>query len=314
MQDDDNWARESLREIALEGIRERRRARRWGIFFKLLVLLYLFALLFFSTRPLLGLAEDRAVGPHTAVVKVEGPIMADSAASADRVLAGLQRAFEAENAQGVMLEINSPGGSPVESSRIYQGIMALRAANPDMPVHVVAGDSLASGAYYVAAAADGIHVDGATVVGSIGVISRGFGFTDAIDRLGIERRTYAAGDAKSALDPFEAPDPEAVEHLQTMLDDIHAQFIAAVREGRGDRLTDENEAIFSGRIWTGRHGIELGLADALGTPQSVATTVIGAERRVDYTPPRNLLERVFERMGGAAARVWVQMQQPGWQT
>ncbi len=312
MQDDESWARDSLRDIALEGVRERRRARRWGIFFKLLILSYLFALLFFSIRPLSGLGEQQATGPHTAVVTVDGPIMADSPASAERVIAGLRRAFEAPGARGVLLEINSPGGSPVESSRIYQAITRLRDAHPTMPLHAVAGDSMASGAYYIAAAADGIHADGASVVGSIGVISRGFGFSDAIARLGIERRVYAAGANKNSLDPFAPPDDESERHLQTMLDDIHAQFIAAVRSGRGDKLTGNNEALFSGRMWTGRQGLELGLVDSLASPAVVAEEVIGAGRRIDYTPPRKWLDRVIERVGGAAARAMVDWQHPGW--
>ena len=310
MQDEETWARDSLRDIALEGIRERRRARRWGIFFKLAVLAYLFALLFFSARPLLGLGADASTGPHTAVVEIEGPIMADSRASAERVIAGLERAFEAPQAQGVMLQINSPGGSPVESSRIYQAIQTLREAHPDMPVHAVAGDAMASGAYYIAAAADEIHVDGASIVGSIGVISRGFGFSEAIDRLGIERRVYAAGDEKAGMDPFTEPDPDEEARMQDMLDGIHEQFIEAVRAGRGERLDTEDETLFSGRIWTGEQGIALGLADGLGTPRTVAAEVIGAEQRIEYAPPRPFLDRALERVGGAAARVWLEMQHP----
>ncbi|AGM40914.1 peptidase S49 [Spiribacter salinus M19-40] len=310
MQDEETWARDSLRDVALEGIRERRRARRWGIFFKLAVLAYLFALLFFSARPLLGLGADASAGPHTAVVEIEGPIMADSRASAERVIAGLERAFEAPQAQGVMLKINSPGGSPVESSRIYQAIQALREAHPDMPVHAVAGDAMASGAYYIAAAADEIHVDGASIVGSIGVISRGFGFSEAIDRLGIERRVYAAGDEKAGMDPFTEPDPDEEARMQDMLDGIHEQFIDAVRAGRGERLDTKDETLFSGRIWTGEQGIALGLADGLGTPRTVAAEVIGAEQRIEYAPPRPFLDRALERVGGAAARVWLEMQHP----
>lgn len=310
MQDEESWARDSLREIALEGVRERRRARRWGIFFKLLVLAYLFALLFFSAGPLLGLSQDGGAGPHTAVVEIDGPIMADSRASAEQVIAGLERAFAAPGAEGVLLQINSPGGSPVESSRIYQAIRTLREANPDMPVHAVAGDSMASGAYYIAAAADEIHVDGASIVGSIGVISRGFGFSEAIDRLGIERRVYAAGDEKAGMDPFTEPDADEEARMQEMLDGIHTQFIEAVRAGRGDRLDMDDEALFSGRIWTGEQGIELGLADALGTPRTVAAEVIGAEQRIEYAPPRPILDRALDRVGGAAARVFWEMQHP----
>ncbi|MDR9433121.1 MAG: S49 family peptidase [Spiribacter sp.] len=309
MSEEESWARESLRDIALEGIRERRRARRWGIFFKLAVLVYLFGLLFFSLRPVLDWGENAGAMPHTAVVSIEGPIMADSAASAERVIQGLEAAFSAPQAKGVMIAINSPGGSPVESSRIYQAIVRLSEQHPRKSVHAVAGDSVASGAYYIAAAADEIHVDGASIVGSIGVISRGFGFAAAAERLGIERRIYAAGDQKAGLDPFLAPDPENEAQLQSMLDDIHAQFIAAVEQGRGDRLNAESAVLFSGRLWSGRQGIEVGLVDRLGTPESVARDVIGAAQRIDYTPQQQWLDRTIERFGASVVQAWLQTSQ-----
>jgi len=310
MADEEKWARESLREIALEGIRERRRARRWAIFMRLLFLGIIVALFFFTLRPGLQMGDTAISGGHTAVVQINGPIMAGRPANADRVIQGLEAAFESEGARGVLLEINSPGGSPVASSRIYQAIDRLREAHPDKPVHAVAGDIMASGAYYVAAAADQIHVDGASIIGSIGVVSRGFGLNDAIQRLGIERRVYTAGDEKAGMDPFTPPEPGEVERLQGMLDGIHDQFIAAVREGRGDRLTGNPETLFSGRVWTGRQGIEQGLADGYGSPESVAREVIGAPERVNYTPTRGLLDRALEQVGRAAAAAWVELQSP----
>ncbi len=310
MADEEKWARESLREIALEGIRERRRARRWAIFMRLLFLGVIVALFFFTLRPGLQMGDTAISGGHTAVVQINGPIMAGRPANADRVIQGLEAAFESEGARGVLLEINSPGGSPVASSRIYQAIDRLREAHPDKPVHAVAGDIMASGAYYVAAAADQIHVDGASIIGSIGVVSRGFGLNDAIQRLGIERRVYTAGDEKAGMDPFTPPEPGEVERLQGMLDGIHDQFIAAVREGRGDRLTGNPETLFSGRVWTGRQGIEQGLADGYGSPESVAREVIGAPERVNYTPTRGLLDRALEQVGRAAAAAWVELQSP----
>lgn len=310
MGDEENWARESLREIALEGIRERRRARRWAIFMRLLFLALIATGMFLALRPALQMGEAGVRGPHTAVVQINGPIMAGQPASAERIIQGLEAAFEAGAVRGVMLEINSPGGSPVASSRIYQAIDRLRAAHPDMPVHAVAGDVMASGAYYVAAAADQIHVDGASIIGSIGVVSRGFGLTDAIERLGIERRLYTAGDEKAGLDPFTPPAPDEVERLRGMLDGIHDQFIAAVREGRGDRLAGDPQTLFSGRVWTGSQGIERGLADAYGSPESVARDVIGAADRVNYTPPRRLLDRALEQIGSAAVTTWARLQQP----
>ena len=310
MGDEETWARESLREIALEGIRERRRARRWAIFMRLLFLALIATVFFFTLRPGLQMADTSIGRPHTAVVQINGPIMAGQPANADRIIRGLEAAFEADSARGVLLEINSPGGSPVASSRIYQAIDRLRQAHPDQSVHAVAGDVMASGAYYVAAAADEIHVDGASIIGSIGVVSRGFGLSDAIERLGIERRVYTAGNEKAGMDPFSPPKPDEVERLQVMLDGIHDQFIEAVREGRGDRLKGDPQTLFSGRVWTGSQGIEQGLADAYGSPESVARDVIGAADRVNYTPPRRLLDRALERIGSAAVTTWVALQNP----
>lgn len=310
MSDDDSWARETLREVALEGIRERRRSRRWTIFLRLLLLALVAVAVFSSLRTALPIGQGSEPGAHTAVVQVNGPIMAGRPANAARIIEGLERAFKADNAQGVMLQINSPGGSPVASSRIYQAIDRLSAAHPDKPVHAVAGDVMASGAYYIAAAADDIHVNGASIVGSIGVINRGFGFSDAIARLGIDRRVYTAGEQKSGLDPFMPPDGDQVAAMQRMLDDIHQQFIQAVRDGRGDRLTGDPDSLFSGRAWTGGEGIDLGLADARGSPESVARTVIGAPQRVDYTPRRRLFDQALEQIGSAAASTWLRLQDP----
>lgn len=311
MSDEERWAHETLREVALEGIRERRRARRWTIFLRLTLLVLLGAVLVSALGRPLGFGSGGGeTGPHTAVVQVNGPIMANSPASAARIIEGLERAFAADNAEGVMLQINSPGGSPVASSRIYQAINRLAAAHPDKPVHAVAGDVMASGAYYIAAAASDIHVNGASIIGSIGVINRGFGFSEAIDRLGIERRVYTAGDEKAGLDPFMPPEASQIDEMQQMLDNIHEQFIEAVREGRGERLSGDPEVLFSGRVWTGREGIDQGLVDAIGSPESVARSVIGAPRRVDYTPRRPLLDRALEQVGSAAATTWARLQGP----
>jgi protease-4 len=310
MSDDESWARETLREVALESVRERRRSRRWGIFLRIVFLLIIGTAVFSTLGPLLAMGGSQPTGPHTAVVQVNGPILASRPANAERLIEGLERAFEAENARGVMLEINSPGGSPVASSRVYQAIDRLRAAHPDTPVHAVAGDVMASGAYYIAAAADEIHVNGASLIGSIGVINRGFGFSRAIERLGIERRVYTAGDEKAGLDPFTPPDAEQIDAMQGMLDAIHEQFIEAVKAGRGDRLNGDPESLYSGRIWAGGEGIELGLADAYGSPESVARSVIGAPRRVDYTPRRQLLDRALEQVGSAMATTWSRLQGP----
>ncbi|WP_435101337.1 S49 family peptidase [Arhodomonas sp. AD133] len=301
-QQEEHWARETLREIAMEGIKERRRARRWGIFFKLLILAYLIAVFALAVPSLWRSTDVVEVGRHVAVVDLNGAIASDSKANADRIIKGLEAAFGANDVAGVMLRINSPGGSPVESRRINAAIKRLRDAHPDVTLYAVAGDIMASGAYYVAAAADEVYADPASLVGSIGVVMGGFGFTDAMDKVGVERRLYTAGRNKAMLDPFSAPDPDVEAHVQTMLDDIHTQFIQAVREGRGDRLADD-ERLFSGLIWTGERGKALGLVDGLATPREVAREIIGVERTVNYTPRGNILDRITERLGMVASQV-----------
>ncbi|MQM37927.1 hypothetical protein KBTX_01931 [wastewater metagenome] len=299
----DDWAQATLRDIALEGIRERRRARRWGLLFKFLLLAYLVAILLLTLPSLQGEAQMPGTAPHTAVVDLDGTIAADTPASADRVINGLEEAFSASGAQAVMLRINSPGGSPVQARRIYAAIQRLRAAHPDKPLYAVTGDIAASGAYYVAAAADRIYADPASLVGSIGVIMGGFGYTGAMEKLGIERRLYTAGRNKAMLDPFSETNPAVEEHVQSMLEEIHQQFIDAVKQGRGDRLASDRDDIFSGLVWTGARAVDLGLADALATPDEVARDVVGVARTVDYTPRGGFLERVMNRLGVTAVRL-----------
>jgi protease-4 len=298
-----NWEREALREVALEGIRERRRARRWGIFFKLLLAAYLFALLLIAVSPGALSGASVASGPHTAVVDVQGTIAADSPANAERIIGGLEDAFAAENVEGVILRINSPGGSPVQSGRVNDAMQRLTQAHPDTPLYAVAGDLCASGAYYVAAGADRIYADKASIVGSIGVLMGSFGFTGAMDKLGIERRLYTAGRNKAMLDPFSETDQASVEHIRDMLDGVHQQFIEEVREGRGDRLKGDPEKLFSGLYWHGQRGVELGLVDELASPDEVAKDVIGAAKLVNYTPRKSVFERFADNVGAAAG--WV---------
>ena len=294
---DDRWEREALREVALEGIRERRRTRRWGILFKSLFLAYLVVVLALIMGWVPG-ATDTPPDAHAAVVEVDGAIMPGGNNDADTVSRALRRAFQAPEARGVILKVNSPGGSPVQANRINDEIRRLKDENPDMPFYVVAGDMLTSGAYYLSVSADDIYVDQATMVGSIGVMMNGFGFHEAMERLGVERRLHTAGDKKAFMDPFSEEDPEDVERLQALLDDIHQQFIDAVREGRGDRLSDDDR-IFSGEVWTGARGIELGLVDEIGGVQHVTRDVIGVETTRDYTVRPNLLERFGRGLGTA---------------
>lgn len=289
------WQEEVLTRLAFGALEEQRRARRWGIFFKLLLLLYLSALLWVLYMP----AQDGAAlagGRHTALVDIDGTIAANTDASAEHVIAGLRRAFAAHNAAGIILRINSPGGSPVQAGYINDEIRRLRAAHPDKPVYAVISDMCASGGYYVAVAADAIYANKASLVGSIGVLMNGFGFTGAMDKLGIERRLYTAGAHKGFLDPFSPVQPEDVTHVRQMLEAIHQQFIDVVKQGRGDRLKGGKE-LFSGLVWTGERARELGLVDALGSPGYVAREVIGAEHIVDYTPQPNYLEQLTDRLG-----------------
>ncbi len=296
----DSEEREALLELLKENVREQRRARRWRLFTRGAVIAVVVLAVFYAGTLDLGVEEE--IGPHTAEVRIDGPIMADTAASSEQVIKGLERAFDAEGAEGVVLRINSPGGSPVHARQIYEEVMRLRGEHEDTPVHAVIEDMGTSGAYYVAAAADRIHVSEASVVGSIGVIMGSFGADEALERLGIERRVYSAGEDKAFLDPFAPEDPEHVEHLQGLLDDIHEQFISAVREGRGDRLNEatiEEERLFSGLIWTGRQSLELGLADEIGSVRSVARDVIGEDEVVDYTARRDVLARLADRLGAS---------------
>ncbi|MBS3785589.1 MAG: S49 family peptidase, partial [Gammaproteobacteria bacterium] len=251
MSDEENWTRNALRDIALEGVKERRRARRWGIFFKLLLVGYIGGMSVLAFLPGGGLSTETITAPHAGVVRLEGPIMADSPASADKILEAVENALSTTGVTGVILEINSPGGSPVQSGQIFRGINALQEQYPNKAIVTAGQDIIASGAYYSAAATEEIFVDPASLVGSIGVISRGFGFTEALSRLGVERRVYSAGADKAGLDPFMPEDPKAVEDLEVMLSEIQDQFISAVRQGRGERLNEQETDLFSGRTWTG---------------------------------------------------------------
>jgi protease-4 len=299
------WERAVLEKVALASLQEQKRRRRWGIFFKMLGFTYLFALLFVA----LGWIDKRDVTTttkHTALVEVRGVIAADNPASADNVIDGLQEAFKDKNTQGVIVRIDSPGGSPVQAGQIYDEIKRLRAKYPNTPLYAVVDDVCASGGYYVAAAADKIFVNESSIVGSIGVLMDGFGFQAVLDKLGVERRLLTAGENKGFLDPFSPMNPEQKQHAQDMLNAIHAQFIKAVREGRGERLKEkENPQLFSGLVWTGVKSIDLGLADSVGSAEYVAREVIKAEDLVDYTPRENIAERVAKRFGATVAEALV---------
>ncbi len=293
-----NWEQDVIEKLAFAAVREQRRSRRWGIFFKLLGFAYftLVLLLLLDWRGEDGLTS----GKHTALVDVVGVIDAKGDASADRVTTALQGAFKDKNTQGVILRINSPGGSPVQAGIIYDEIRRLRGIHPNTPMYAVVEDVCASGGYYIAAAADKIYVDKASIVGSIGVIMDGWGFTGTMEKLGVERRALVSGENKAFLDPFSPVDDKQKKHAQSMLDDIHKQFIDVVKKGRGKRLKESPDT-FSGLLWTGARSIELGLSDALGSVDFVAREVIKAEDIVDYTQKANFAERFAKRFGAAMA-------------
>ena len=293
-----DWERKVLEKVALKAIEEQRRARQWNALFRLMWFGFAF-LVFAAFMGWLGRPEKdgaATVGKHTAVVDVEGIIGIESKASAEKVIKGLNRAFKDSNTQGVVIRINSPGGSPVQAGYINDEIRRLRAKHPNVPVHAVVQDLCASGGYYIAVAADRIYVDKASLVGSIGAIMGGFGFVGTLQKLGIERRAYTAGQDKDFLDPFQPENPKHREHAEKMLGEIHQQFIKVVRQGRGQRLKDGPE-IFSGLVWSGERSVELGLADALGSAEYVAREVIKADKLVDFTVEDNYFEALSKRLG-----------------
>jgi protease-4 len=290
------WERQVLEKVALAAIQEQRRARYWGIFFKLLAFIYLFVLLFIG----LGWISKKDAGhaKHTALVEVRGVIAHDSNASADVITSGLAEAFKDKRTQGVILRINSPGGSPVQAGYINDEVRRLRAKYPDIPLYAVIEDICASGGYYIAVAADRIYVDKASIVGSIGVLMDGFGFTGTMEKLGVERRLLTAGENKGFMDPFSPVVESQKEYAQGLLGQIHQQFVAVVRQGRDKRLKETPE-VFSGLVFVGQKSIELGLADALGNVDYVAREVIKAEDIVDFTPRENVAERLAKKFGAA---------------
>ena len=290
------WQRKLIQQLATSSLAEQRRARRWGIFFKLLTFAYLVGLVVLYTPDIdLKSVEHKQ---HTALVELTGVIAADKEANADNIITGLRDAFEDENTAGVILRINSPGGSPVQAGYINDEIVRLRKKYPDIPFYVVISDICASGGYYVASAADKIYADKASIVGSIGVRMGGFGFVDAMKKLGVERRLITAGEHKGFLDPFQPAKEADIAQVKTLLADIHSQFINVVRTGRGDRLK-ETPDMFSGYVWTGEQAIDLGLVDELGSASYVAREVIGAKDIVDFTPKEDLLKRFSKKFGTA---------------
>ena len=295
MADGENWERAVLEKLAMAALKEQRAARQGGIFFKLVGLGILVVIL----GSLLGWFEGSggvSSGKHTAVVELNGVIEADGRASAENIIAGLQAAFKDKDTQGVIVRINSPGGSPVQAGQINDEMRRLKGKYPNTPLYAVVEDVCASGGYYVAVAADKIYVNKASVVGSIGVILEGFGLVGTLDKIGVERRVQTAGVNKAFMDPFSPVLPEHREHAQKMLEEIHAQFIDVVKAGRGARLKETPE-LFSGLVWNGARSVDIGLADALGSVEEVAREVIKAEELVDYSVKEKLTDRLARRFG-----------------
>jgi protease-4 len=292
-----NWERETLEKLLFATLKEQRAARRWSIFFRLLVLgvimFSLWAYFDFSTG-----SDIEALGKHTALIEIDGDIDTEGSGSADSVIPSLNKAFSDAGSAAIVLRINSPGGSPVQAGIIVDEILRLRKGYPAKPVYVVVDEICASGGYYIAAAADKIFVNKASIVGSIGVLMDGFGFTGTMDKLGVERRLLTAGENKGFLDPFSPQTEKHKAHAQAMLNEIHQQFISVVRAGRGKRLKETPE-MFSGLFWSGAKAVDMGLADGFGSVESVAREVVKVEDIVDYTAHEGLPERVLKKFGAS---------------
>jgi protease-4 len=308
--DEKSW--KLIEKAMLAGVQEQRRARRWGIFFKFLTFTYLFIMLALFI-PFAGFrGEVSSEGVHTALIEVKGTIAADQEASADNIVGALRKAFDDADTKAVVLRINSPGGSPVQSGYIYDEIKRLRGLHPEIKLYAVISDLGASGAYYIASAADAIYADKASLVGSIGVTAASFGFVETMQKLGVERRVYTSGEHKAFLDPFQPAKEEETRFWQQVLDTTHEQFINSVKQGRGDRLKVEGHPeLFSGLVWSGEQALGLGLIDGLGSASFVARDVVGAEKLVDYTVEESPLDRFTKRLGTSVAEHLALMM--GWQ-
>jgi len=284
-----------IEKVVMDVNSEQRRARRWGIFFKLMTFAYLFIALVVLMPSGEGTGASHS-GEFTALVDVKGVIADGEEASADVIVTGLRNAFEDSGTRAVILRINSPGGSPVQSGYVYDEIKRLRVLYPNTPLYAVIADLGASGAYYMAAAADGIYADKASLVGSIGVVGSGFGFVDAMEKLGVERRQFTAGEHKGFLDPFQPLNQEEKRFWEGVLQTTHKQFIDQVKKGRGEKLVQDDK-LFSGLVWTGEQALELGLIDGLGSSGFVARDVVGFEDIVDFTPRPNPFEAFVGKLG-----------------
>lgn len=292
------WEREVIEKLALAAVTEQTRARRWGVFFKSLMFVYLIAVFAVAMYP--QFSKDIGVEgkDHTAVINVVGMIAEGKDANADSIIESLRNAVKDENTKGIILHANSPGGSPVQSSYVYDEIRKIKKEHPDLPIYAVVSDICASGCYFIVSASDKIFVNPSSLVGSIGVLMDGFGFVDGMQKLGVERRLFTAGAHKAMLDPFSPSKEDETKYIQGLLNQVHQQFIDAVKAGRGDRLK-ENPDMFSGLVWTGEEGVKLGIVDGVGTQDSVAKELIGAEKLVDFSQQEHLLDKIAGKLGAS---------------
>jgi protease-4 len=293
---DSHWERQALENIALSALHEQKIARRWSIVFKSLTFFFIFTLLF------LGFGAERAPGvsssKHTAMIELSGVIGEKDEVNAKDFFESLRRAYASSGTQGIILKINSPGGSPVQAGMINDEIKRQKLLHPKIPIYAVIEDICASGGYYIAVATDNIYVDKASIVGSIGVLMDGFGFSETMKKVGVERRLMTAGTNKAMLDPFSPVNPKQQAYVQTLLNEVHQQFITVVREGRGSRLKESPE-IFSGLFWNGESSIKLGLADAIGNYDFVAREIIKADTIVDFTTYESFADRFARKFGAS---------------
>jgi len=292
------WEREIIEKLALAAVTEQTRARRWGVFFKSLMFAYLIAIFGVAMYPTIKQDMGGDSKDHTAVIDVVGVIAEDKDANASNIIESLRDAVKDKHTRGIILHSNSPGGSPVQSAYVYQEIRNIKKEHPDLPVYAVVSDICASGCYYIASASDKIFVNQSSLIGSIGVLMDGFGFVDVMQKLGVERRLLTAGAHKAMLDPFSPPKADETQYMQGLLDQVHQQFIGAVKAGRGDRLK-ETPDMFSGLIWTGEAGVKLGVADGFGNDDYVAKDIIGAEKLVDFTQQGRLIDKIAGKLGAS---------------
>lgn len=302
------WERGVVEKLAFAALNEQRTTRRWGIFFKGLTFLYLTALLLMAVYPKLNWGESDKDKEHTAVIDLVGVIAEDKDANAKAIIEGLRDAVKDKQTKGIILHANSPGGSPVQSWDVYDEIRKIKQEHPKLPIYTVVTDICASGCYYIAAASDKIFVNQASIVGSIGVLMDGFGFVNVMEKLGVERRLLTAGAHKAMLDPFSPAKEAETAYMSSMLNEVHQQFINAVKAGRGDRLKETPE-MFSGLVWSGESSLKIGIADALGNDDYVAKEIIGAKKLVNFTQEELLIDRLAGKLGAAFGQAITSMTQ-----